>query len=36
MATIVGDNLRARYAALQAERERDWSPAQLARNAAQR
>ena len=36
MATIVGDNLRARYAALQSERERDWSPAQLARNAAQR
>jgi len=36
MATIVGDNLRARYAALQAERERDWPPAQLARNAAQR
>ncbi|QNG45873.1 peroxiredoxin-like family protein [Sphingobium yanoikuyae] len=36
MATIVGDNLRARYAALQVERERDWSPAQLARNAAQR
>ena len=36
MATIVGDNLRARYAALQAERERDWAPAQLARNAAQR
>ncbi len=36
MATIVGDNLRARYAALQAERERDWAPAQLARNAVQR
>ncbi|MBO9525268.1 MAG: AhpC/TSA family protein [Sphingobium yanoikuyae] len=36
MATIVGDNLRARYAALQAERERAWSPAQLAHNAAQR
>jgi peroxiredoxin len=36
MATIVADTLKARYAALQAERERNWSPAQLAGNARQR
>ncbi|WP_336973602.1 peroxiredoxin-like family protein [Sphingobium aromaticiconvertens] len=36
MATIVADTLKARYAALQAERERSWPPAQLAGNARQR
>lgn len=36
MATIVADTLKARYAALQAERDQSWSPAQLAGNARQR
>ncbi len=36
MATIITETLKARYAALQAERERDWSPAQLEANARQR
>ncbi|MDF0543580.1 peroxiredoxin-like family protein [Sphingobium sp. H39-3-25] len=36
MATIAADTLKARYAALQAEREQSWSPAQLAGNARQR
>ena len=36
MAAILKDSLKARYAALQAERERSWSPAQLEGNARQR
>ncbi|WP_336966448.1 peroxiredoxin-like family protein [Sphingobium aquiterrae] len=36
MATIAIDTLKARYATLQAERERNWPPAQLAGNARQR
>ncbi|NWK94631.1 alkyl hydroperoxide reductase [Sphingobium lactosutens] len=36
MATLLTDTLKARYAALQAERERSWSAAQLAGNARQR
>lgn len=36
MATAINDTLKARYAALQAEREKSWSPAQLAANARQR
>ncbi len=36
MATILADTLGARYAALQAERQRSWSPEQLAGNARQR
>lgn len=36
MATLFTDTLKDRYAALQAERERSWSPAQLAANALQR
>lgn len=36
MATVVADTLKAQYAALQAERERNWPPAQLAGNARQR
>ncbi|AJR23865.1 MULTISPECIES: peroxiredoxin-like family protein [Sphingobium] len=36
MATTVNETLKARYAALQAERERSWPPAQLEGNARQR
>lgn len=36
MATIINATLKDRYAALQAERERSWSPAQLEGNARQR
>lgn len=36
MATVITDSLKARYAALQAQREREWAPAQLAKNAEQR
>ncbi|KKW92104.1 peroxiredoxin-like family protein [Sphingobium chungbukense] len=36
MATIVNETLKSRYAALQAERERSWSPAQLEGNKRQR
>ncbi|WP_313805498.1 peroxiredoxin-like family protein [Sphingobium sp.] len=36
MATTINDTLKTRYAALQAERERNWSPAQLEGNARQR
>lgn len=36
MATAVNETLKARYAALQAERERSWPPAQLEGNARQR
>jgi peroxiredoxin len=36
MATVLTDGLRARFARLQAERERSWSPAQLAANGQQR
>lgn len=36
MATLLTDTLKARYAALQAERERSWTPAQLEANARQR
>lgn len=36
MATVVNKTLKSRYAALQAERERDWPTAQLQANAAQR
>jgi peroxiredoxin len=36
MATLLTHTLKDRYAALQAERERNWPPAQLAGNAAQR
>ncbi|GFZ96255.1 MULTISPECIES: peroxiredoxin-like family protein [Sphingobium] len=36
MATTVNETLKARYVALQAERERSWPPAQLEGNARQR
>ena len=36
MATTLASSLKARFADLQAERERSWPPAQLAANAAQR
>jgi peroxiredoxin len=36
MATILKDTLKARFAALQAERGRSWTPAQLEGNARQR
>ncbi|NML87904.1 AhpC/TSA family protein [Sphingobium sp. TB-6] len=36
MATTVNETLKSRYAALQAERERSWPPAQLEGNARQR
>ncbi|WP_022683501.1 peroxiredoxin-like family protein [Sphingobium bisphenolivorans] len=36
MATIAGDTLKARYAALQAEREQSWTAAQLEGNIHQR
>lgn len=36
MATVINETLKARYAALQAERERSWSPVQLEANALQR
>lgn len=36
MATVLDDSLKAQFATLQAERERSWSPAQLAGNARQR
>ncbi|HUD92416.1 peroxiredoxin-like family protein [Sphingobium sp.] len=36
MATLLTDTLKARYAALQAERERSWTTAQLEANARQR
>lgn len=36
MATTINATLKDRYAALQAERERDWTPAQLEGNARQR
>jgi peroxiredoxin len=36
MATAINDRLKDRYAALQAEREKSWSPTQLAGNARQR
>lgn len=36
MATLLTATLRDRYAALQAERQRDWAPAQLEANARQR
>lgn len=36
MATLLTDTLKARYAALQAERERSWTAAQLDGNARQR
>ncbi|UZW57725.1 AhpC/TSA family protein [Sphingobium sp. JS3065] len=36
MATTVTETLKSRYAALQAERERNWPPAQLEGNARQR
>lgn len=36
MATVLTETLKARYAALQAQREREWAPEQLARNAGQR
>ncbi|MFD1103391.1 peroxiredoxin-like family protein [Sphingobium olei] len=36
MATLLTHSLKSRYAALQAERERSWAPAQLEANAGQR
>jgi peroxiredoxin len=36
MATVLAKSLKARFADLQAERARSWSPVQLAANAAQR
>ncbi len=36
MATVIAESLKARFAALQAWREENWSPAQVERNAGQR